>query len=131
MIKCTYCGGEGFYEGPEGPGAQNILCANPACRHWFNNTITGLHDLNKVEPTEDERKAMLAAEEKKKYDEVQGLLDEGKAIYEEGKPLAEACVDYIYNRHTGIYTKDTLRIAGWLQAQAGSVRSSGYPLKFG
>jgi len=52
-MKCKYCGGTKFYEGPSGGLATNVLCANPKCRHWFNylpEPIDRLDDLNRVEP---------------------------------------------------------------------------------
>lgn len=51
-LKCAYCQGTEFYEGPSGGAAINILCANPACRHWFNYcpAIGYVEDLNRVEP---------------------------------------------------------------------------------
>jgi hypothetical protein len=51
-VKCTYCGGTKFFEGPSGGMSTNILCANDKCRHWFNWTpfINVLDDLKRVEP---------------------------------------------------------------------------------
>lgn len=53
-VTCTYCGGTGWYEGPQGGMSTNILCANAKCRHWFNWTpiVNQLDDINRVEPTE-------------------------------------------------------------------------------
>lgn len=57
-LRCTYCEGEEFYEGPQGGLSTNILCANRDCRHWFNHTVLGfgshhiLDDLNHVEKLE-------------------------------------------------------------------------------
>jgi hypothetical protein len=49
-FKCTYCGGEKFYEGPSGGMAVNIICTNPTCRHMFNDMGPfGVDDLNKVD----------------------------------------------------------------------------------
>lgn len=50
-LTCTYCGGTKFYEGPSGGANTNIVCADPDCRHWFNDDpVHGLVDLHKVEP---------------------------------------------------------------------------------
>ena len=50
-LVCTYCGGTKWYEGPSGGMCINILCANPECRHWFNDTgYFGLQDLERIEP---------------------------------------------------------------------------------
>jgi len=53
-MKCSYCGGIKFYEGPTGGMSRNLLCANPRCRHWFNYTpvIDRLDDLHRVELVE-------------------------------------------------------------------------------
>ena len=50
MLKCTYCGGTKFFEGPSGGASTNILCANIECRHWFNDTPFGLEDLKRIKP---------------------------------------------------------------------------------
>lgn len=51
VVRCTYCGGTEFYEGPSGGMSTNILCAKVTCRHWFNyQGPFGLDDLNRVEP---------------------------------------------------------------------------------
>lgn len=59
MPKCMYCGGTEWYEGPTGGMMTNILCANKACRHWFNfcpSPFDILDDLHRVEPVKDEPK---------------------------------------------------------------------------
>jgi hypothetical protein len=38
---CPDCGNYGFIPGPSGGLAQNLFCANPACRSGFNVTLTG------------------------------------------------------------------------------------------
>lgn len=49
-LKCSYCGGTEFFEGPSGGLSVNILCANKACSHWFNwGPGMFFDDLNKVE----------------------------------------------------------------------------------
>jgi hypothetical protein len=58
-VKCPYCKGTKFFEGPQGGMSTNILCANNECRHWFNYTPmpTGeylLDDLNRVEARRDD-----------------------------------------------------------------------------
>ena len=47
-LRCTYCGGTDFWEGPSGGMSTNILCANEACRHKFNYTpmLNQLDDLH-------------------------------------------------------------------------------------
>ncbi len=55
-MKCTYCDGTNFFEGPSGGGSVNVLCSNPDCRHWFNDMgPMGFEDLHKVEPTDEEK----------------------------------------------------------------------------
>lgn len=49
-LRCLYCDGTKFYEGPQGGAAMNVLCANAECRHWFNWVGTRLDDLHSIEP---------------------------------------------------------------------------------
>jgi hypothetical protein len=52
-VRCKYCNGTSFYEGPYGGLAMNILCANKDCRHWFNYwtyPFERMYDLNRIEP---------------------------------------------------------------------------------
>lgn len=47
--RCRYCGGRRFFEGPSGGMSTNIMCAEPACEHWFNHTpFMALDDLHQV-----------------------------------------------------------------------------------
>lgn len=85
-LKCTYCGGTKFFEGPSGGMSTNILCANEKCRHWFNATPFGLDDLNKVEPTADEE-ARKRAELKAEADAARLVrYNEGRTAFLDGKP---------------------------------------------
>lgn len=34
IIRCVYCGGAEFREA--GPGVSAVMCANPACQHWYH-----------------------------------------------------------------------------------------------
>lgn len=56
-VKCSYCGGTKFFEGPSGGMSTNILCANPDCRHWFNyhGGILPMDDLHRIEPSAEEK----------------------------------------------------------------------------
>jgi hypothetical protein len=49
-LRCPYCGGNEWYEGPSGGMSTNIMCANPDCEHWFNyhQGIIPMDDLHKV-----------------------------------------------------------------------------------
>lgn len=49
-LKCSYCDGTKFYEGPSGGMSTNIMCADPACEHWFNyhQGIVPMDDLHMI-----------------------------------------------------------------------------------
>lgn len=49
VIKCPYCGNAGWFPGPRGGAAVNILCSNFECRHWLNNLgRLGVEDIERV-----------------------------------------------------------------------------------
>jgi len=76
-MKCTNCGGTKFFEGPSGGVSVNVLCANPKCRHWFNMGPIGLEDLNRVEPTPEEK-------EQKEKEQKLNRNAHNLALYNEG-----------------------------------------------
>lgn len=84
-LKCPYCGGTKFFEGPSGGMSTNILCANTECRHWFNyhQGIMPMDDLHRVEPTEAEKEAKKREQEAAKDDAFAGRLRVGYAAYKE------------------------------------------------
>lgn len=47
-MKCTYCQGTKFKNGPCGGGTETFICANPDCRHQFyigaSCTLEDSHD---------------------------------------------------------------------------------------
>ena len=83
MPRCTYCGGTEFFEGPSGGMSINILCGNQKCRHWFNWTpvLEKLDDLNRVEPTKEEREAQRAEELEKNKANADTRYQEGRNAY--------------------------------------------------
>ena len=127
-LTCTYCGGNRFYEGPSGGGSINVLCSNPDCRHWFNDTGFGLDDLDKIEPTKEER-----AEQKKDQsgiiqEKIDARIEDGKRIYKTGgKPFD--CLSREADTRTGteansnietfqpvVHYGDLERLCGYLEA---------------
>jgi hypothetical protein len=89
-LRCTYCGGTDFYEGPSGGMSTNVLCANEKCRHWFNWTqlLSQLDDLKKVEPTKEEKEVEQAERKTKTDEELTARINEGAAIYRDGSAAA-------------------------------------------
>jgi hypothetical protein len=110
-MKCTYCGGIEFFEGPSGGMSVNVLCADPKCRHWFN-TFNGkiIEDLNLIAPTKEEKAEELWEKTRR----------EGCALYEEGRP-ASACIknkDFNQYGFHGAAGDDIVRLAGWMDAMS-------------
>jgi hypothetical protein len=93
-LACPYCHGSDFIPGPKGPGAQNILCANPECRHWFNLMLGNiLDDLERVEPTDEEKRQDRAAQRAAEATRVARLKGEGRAAFADGKQPEEILQD--------------------------------------
>lgn len=115
-MKCTYCGGTKFYEGPSGGMAVNVLCANPKCRHWFNDMGSlGFDDLYMVEPTEEEKDTEKEQQKQSKIEHEKSLHDEGFSYYKTGDAFSLVTSD---NYQAGEYIiKDNIfRLSGWLDA---------------
>ena len=142
MPKCTYCGGTDFLEGPSGGMSTNILCANEKCRHWFNWTplLSQLDDLNRVEPTDEERaKAKATAMDKTKAD-AETRFQEGRNAYHLGQrigacggsganggyyPEEEGLTNIRRNKAYGSYAEPAVnidRLAGFMEAMADDIR---------
>ena len=84
-MKCPYCEGSEFYEGPSGGLSTNILCANPSCRHWFNsNPLTGLEDLNRIEPSKKEKEETKTNFVKTQKLEYEARLKIGEEAFNQG-----------------------------------------------
>lgn len=85
-MKCTYCGGTKFFEGPSGGMSTNILCANPECRHWFNyhQGILPMDDLHRIEPSEAEKAVKADQAGLKKDAEFAERIMTGVRFYKEG-----------------------------------------------
>jgi hypothetical protein len=116
MPKCKYCGGTDFYEGPSGGMSTNVLCANAKCRHWFNHTpaLDLFEDLNRVEPTDEEKLTEAAARQAKRDADETKIYDEGAAMYRAGK-IARACLyDPPYGGGANLH--NLLRLAGFVDA---------------
>jgi len=49
-LKCPYCGGIEWHEGPSGGMSTSIMCGNPECEHWFtfHQWIIPLEDLHRT-----------------------------------------------------------------------------------
>ena len=124
MMKCAYCGGTEFYEGPSGGMSTNVLCANPECRHWFNYSPLGMDDLNRVEPTDEEKAAEAAAREQAVVDERGVVYSQGKAIYCAGKPARECLTGPGYGGGYSNAFKDNMRLAGWMDAMRDDISTT-------
>lgn len=87
-MKCLYCKGTEFYEGPSGGLSINVLCANPECRHWFNyNLLTELEDLHRVEPTKEEKQQVKTDQITKMKHDQNERFEEGKIAFIENREL--------------------------------------------
>jgi hypothetical protein len=123
MPRCTYCGGTEFYEGPSGGLSTNILCANKECRHWFNFTPFGMDDLKKVEPTEEALVIARAAVAKEKKAARLRRYNEGRAAFEEGKPIGSLRTTLPYGEYSEA-TDNIDSICGFIDALAEGVRGT-------
>jgi hypothetical protein len=122
MPKCIYCGGREFFEGPSGGMSTNILCANDACRHWFNWTpaIGELDDLNRVEPTAAERTAEQTKQRAAADAAREARFEEGRAAYRERKSLHTLRVEKPYGGYSEA-TANVDRIMGYIEAMGNDV----------
>lgn len=132
MPVCKYCGGTKFYEGPGGGAAQNLLCANEDCRHWFNYVLGELQDLERVEPTKEEQQAEKIEWDQKAMLGKLATWGEGRLAFMQRKTARE-CVTSTNHNGLGFYGAagdDLMRLAGWLDAFADSLKpadSAGVP----
>jgi len=121
-MKCTYCGGTSFYEGPSGGASVNVLCANQKCRHWFNDSLGELEDLHRVEPSDEEKAEAAKASEGTTNLGLPRLLVKIDAIYEEGAELyrsGESAKNCLQERDYGGYgaaASNLLRLTGYIDA---------------
>jgi len=115
-LKCTYCGGEDFYEGPSGGLSTNVLCANPECRHWFNDTPMGLEDLNRIESTDEEKAIALKAAEERVQAGMDRKYEEGKRAFLSGKTSRSLRSNDSYS------TMDMSHLCGFIDAIAEKIR---------
>lgn len=118
-MKCTYCGGTKFLEGPSGGGSINILCANYQCRHWFNEMGPfGLQDLHCIEPTDEEKIVNRQALKTAKEQSHLALYQSGKDLFTTGNP-ARSCISEDGTEMS------VLRLAGWLDAFRSDIEKHG------
>ena len=116
-MKCTYCGGTDFYEGPSGGMSTNVLCANKECRHWFNSTpmTEGLEDLRRVEPSDEEKTATEATAQRELESKPARLVAEGFDLYFGGKPASDCLIEEPFNKYAA--TQDmVVRLCGYVDA---------------
>lgn len=120
-MKCTYCGGTKFLEGPSGGMSTNVLCANPECRHWFNSSPFSFDDLHRIEPT-DEEKTEAA---RKKVDEESAVTlatyRDGADLYRQGEKSLACLKDQTYGPAAEVRS-NVIRLCGWLDASQGRDR---------
>jgi endo-1,4-beta-D-glucanase Y len=124
MPRCTYCGGTEWYAGPTGGMSTNILCANKACRHWFNFTPEPLNifdDLKRVEPTDEEKDAAHAQRVINNDEQRVKRRKEGADAYERGASIDSIRVDKRYGTYAEA-ADNVDRMAGFIDALAAHVR---------
>jgi len=116
-IKCTYCGGTEFYEGPSGGLSTNILCANPECRHWFNHSTLAdpLEDLHRVEPSDGEKAVERENEARARAAKPARLAAEGFGLYFGGKPASDCMAEPSYGSYAASHDA-VLRLCGYIDA---------------
>lgn len=115
-MKCTYCKGTDFFEGPSGGMSVNLLCANPECRHWFNLVLDKLEDLDKIEPSDEEKAAKREAEKDTINCGMPRMLVPKSILYCEGIEIFRAgkSVGECYAKHSG--QGAFMRFMGWMDA---------------
>ena len=123
-MKCTYCGGTKFYEGPSGGMAVNVLCANPNCRHWFNDAGPfGFEDLHRVEPTEEEKETEEDKRKRVRAEHDKALYDDGFRNYINGVNAKDLIFEDNYQAGDYIIKDNIFRLAGWLDGLREDVQS--------
>lgn len=115
-MKCTYCNGTEFYKGPSGGMATNMLCANPDCRHWFNDLgPLGFADLHRVEPTPDEEALRKEAHAKEVALAKLARFKEGADCFAAGRDPETLRSNYAYCSYAE--SADNVdRLVGYLRA---------------
>lgn len=115
QLKCTYCGGTKFFEGPSGGMSTNVLCANDKCRHWFNHTPFGMDDLNRVEPTKAEKETAEEIRAREYREARLGRYNTGRQAFADGKPLGSLRTSFSYGGYSE--ASDNIdRICGFIDA---------------
>lgn len=119
-MKCVYCGGADFYEGPNGGMSINVLCANPKCRHWFNDVLGDLKDLNRVEPTDEEKEQQRKNREgtinlglPRMLVKIEDIYQEGRKLFAAGDP-SRSCFQEGQCGGYGAAHSNIFRLSGWL-----------------
>lgn len=122
-IRCPYCGGDKFIEGPSGGMSINILCANKECRHWFNyhGGIMSMDDLKRVEPTEAEKEAEKRDHEQKKREDQAERFNSGMERYRQGSSAISMLVNPNYAR--GADAENVERLLGFIDAMCDDIRT--------
>ena len=122
-MKCSYCGGVEFLEGPTGGLAVNLLCANEECRHWFfvNPMTAEIRDLNRIEPSKAEKQAEknLQAQERKEL--PLNLFDVGRSLFNKGES-ALSCIQKSEPYWHEVYGGDLYVLAGFIEAAVEKIR---------
>jgi len=124
-VKCTYCGGDKFHEGPSGGMSTNILCANPDCRHWFNyhGGILPMDDLHRVEPAPEE-KAKLADTAQLERDRLFAeRMNIGAVDYREHGSIAVLRQRQLQTRWTYPKPEQVDEICGFIMAMTDEIRT--------
>lgn len=114
-MKCLYCKGTDFFEGPSGGGSQNVLCANDKCRHWFNVTPFGLEDLHRVEPSNEEKLAEQHQQEIVEKNATAHFYNEGRSFYQKGDSSLKCLSSPLYGNYAEPH-ENVLRLCGFLDA---------------
>lgn len=120
MPQCTYCKGTAWFRGPEGGVSVNILCANKACRHWFNFTppLDQLDDLKRVEPTPDEKAREEAIRKSAADAEFIERFEQGAQAYRDGISILALRVTQRAEHWTQERREHIDQICGYIDAMA-------------
>ena len=120
-MRCTYCGGSDFYEGPSGGMSTNILCVNKNCRHWFNymGGDFPFEDLHKIEPMDEEKEEVERVKQKERDEWPEKIMNEGREIYKTGKGPIDCAKDSGATTYTSL-----IRLCGFIEAMLCDFRQS-------
>jgi hypothetical protein len=120
-LRCTYCNGNEFYEGPSGGMCTNILCENPDCRHWFNYGPGLFEDMNKIEPTDKEKEETRKQRLWERSQHLNEMYNDGRELFRSGMELHQMDFHISSNYFPD---EDRMKLFGWLDGLADFLRKN-------